>query len=359
MKLKWPTVLLIVIAITGVAFLLGQRWIGERVFDAAVERQAGVDRSAELPDGLHAYVCGSGSPMSDAARAGPCIAVLAGRQGFVFDSGSGSIRKLGRMGFPMDRLDAGFLTHLHSDHLDGLGELMLQAWMAGGRATPLPIYGPQGTESVVAGFMQAYDIDRGFRIAHHGPEVARPGGFGVEARMISFADTSDDERVVYQKDGVTIRALRVDHAPVDHALAFRVEYKGRSLVISGDTKYSPRLARFSEGADVIFHEALNPQMVGKLGSTLAARGNSDAAKIMADIPDYHTTPEDAARVAEAAGAKALILYHLVPAPPARLVERAFLGDAPSLFEGTLKLSEDGMLVSLPANSQGIEFDRLF
>lgn len=358
MKRKWPATVLGILAIAGIAFLVGQRWIGERVFSSAVERQAGIDRSAELPDGMHAYVCGSGSPMPDAARAGPCIAVLAGKQGFVFDAGSGSVRKLGRMGFPMDRLEAGFLTHLHSDHLDGLGELMLQAWMAGGRSTPLPIYGPQGTESVIAGFMQAYDIDRGFRIAHHGPEVARPGGFGGEARVISFADTSDDERVVYQKGGVTIRALPVDHAPVDHALAFRLEYKGRSLVISGDTKYSPRLARFSEGADVIFHEALNPQMVGKLGSTLAARGNSDAAKIMADIPDYHTTPEDAARVAEAAGAKALILYHLVPAPPARLVERAFLGDAPSLFEGTLKLSEDGMLVSLPANSQEIDFDQL-
>ncbi|MGQ7828925.1 MBL fold metallo-hydrolase [Altererythrobacter sp. Z27] len=359
MKRKLPAALLGIIAIAGIAFLIGQRWIGERVFSSAVERQVGIDRSAELPDGLHAYVCGSGSPMPDAERAGPCIAVLAGKQGFVFDAGSGSIRKLGRMGFPMDRLEAGFLTHLHSDHLDGLGELMLQAWIAGGRATPLPVYGPQGTDTVVAGFVQAYDIDRGYRIAHHGPEVARPGGFGGEARIISFTDTADDERVVYQKDGVMIRALPVDHAPVDHALAFRVEYKGRSLVISGDTKFSLQFARFSEGADVIFHEALNPQMVGKLGSTLAARGNSDAAKIMADIPDYHTTPEDAARVAEAAGAKALVLYHMVPAPPARLVERAFLGDAPSLFEGTLKLSEDGMLVSLPANSQEIDFDQLF
>ncbi|HSM53611.1 MAG TPA: MBL fold metallo-hydrolase, partial [Erythrobacter sp.] len=314
MKRKWPATLLGIIAIAGIAFLVGQRWIGERVFSSAVERQAGIDRSAELPDGMHAYVCGSGSPMPDAARAGPCIAVLAGKQGFVFDAGSGSVRKLGRMGFPMDRLEAGFLTHLHSDHLDGLGELMLQAWMAGGRAAPLPIYGPQGTESVIAGFMQAYDIDRGFRIAHHGPEVARPSGFGGEARIISFAGPEDDENVVYQQDGVIIRALEVDHAPVDHALAFRVEYQGRTLVISGDTKYSPRLARFSEGADVIFHEALNPQMIGKLGSTLAARGNSDAAKFMADFPVYHTSPEDAAQVAEAAGAKALILYHLVPAP---------------------------------------------
>lgn len=296
--------------------------------------------------------------MPDAERAGPCIAVLAGRRGFVFDAGSGSIRKLGRMGFPMDRLEAGFLTHLHSDHLDGLGELMLQAWIAGGRGTPLPIHGPPGTERVVTGFMQAYEIDRGFRIAHHGPAVARPGGFGGVAQIVSFADAQDREAVVLEQDGVSIRALDVDHAPVDFALAYRIDYQGRSLVISGDTKYSPALARFAQGADVIFHEALNPQMVGKLGSTLARRGNADAAKIMADIPDCHTTPEEAARVAESAGARALVLYHLVPAPPARLVRRAFLGDAPDLFDGTLELAEDGMLVSLPAKGKDVEFDHL-
>ena len=135
------------------------------------------------------------------------------------------------MGFPMTELRGTFLTHLHSDHLDGLGEMMLQAWIAGGRSSPLPIYGPEGTERVVAGFMEAYDIDRGFRIAHHGPEVARPGGFGGEARVIA-------DGVVYEQGGVTIRTIAVDHAPVDPALAFRIDYRGRSIVISGDTKYS-------------------------------------------------------------------------------------------------------------------------
>ncbi|WFL76874.1 MBL fold metallo-hydrolase [Altererythrobacter arenosus] len=338
------------LAVVAIA-LFGQRWIGERVYNAAVERQVGIDRSATLPDGLHVYVCGSGSPMPDAERAGPCLAVLAGRKGYIFDAGSGSIRKLGRMGFPMASLDAAFLTHLHSDHLDGLGELMLQAWMAGGRASPLPIYGPEGTERVVAGFIEAYDIDRGFRIAHHGPEVARPGGFGGEAKIV-------DDGFALSDDTVSIRALRIDHAPVDHAFAFRIEYGGRTVVISGDGKYSGELAEFSKGADVMFHEALNPQMVGKIGATLQKRGQPDGAKIMADIPDYHTSPEDAARVAQQAGAKTLVLYHLVPAPPARLVERFFMGEAPELFDGDLRMAKDGMLVSLPAKDQSIEIDQL-
>lgn len=358
MQRKWLIATLVLILIAGLGWALGQPWIGERVFNAAVERQAGIDRSAQLPDGIHVYVCGSGSPMPDAERAGPCLAVLAGRQGYVFDAGSGSIRKLGRMGFPMDRLEAALLTHLHSDHLDGLGEMMLQAWIAGGRSQPLPIYGPPGTDRVVAGFMEAYDIDRGYRIAHHGPEVARPGGFGGEARIISFGDTVSHGGIVVKEGDVSIRALPVDHAPVDYAMAFRVDYKDRSVVISGDTKYSPALALFAKGADVIFHEALNPAMVGKIEKTLAERGNADAATIMADIPDYHTSPEDAARTAQAAGAKALVLYHLVPAPPTRLVEPVFLGDAPGLFDGKLELAEDGMMVSLPTGSRIITFNQL-
>ena len=342
---------IIVILSAGAVWIFGQRWIGERVFDNAVAQRVGVDRTAELPDGLHVFVCGSGSPMPDANRAGPCIAVLAGRDGYIFDVGSGSDRKLGAMGFPMDRLQGTFLTHLHSDHFDGLGALMLQAWMAGGRDEPLPVYGPEGTDRLVDGLMQAYEIDRGYRIAHHGPEVARPTGFGGIA-------TNIEENFTFERNGLSIRTLRVDHAPIDNAFAFRLDYGGRSVVISGDLKYSEEFARFAKGADVILHEALNPTMVGQLGETLAARGNTDGAKIMADIPDYHTSPEDAARVAQLAGAKALVLYHLVPAPPVRLIEPAFLGDAEKHFDGRLELAEDGMLISLPAESQQVEIDQL-
>lgn len=347
----------IIITIALVAFL-GKSWIGERLFAAAVESRAGVDRSAALPDGLHVYVCGSGSPMPDADRAGPCLAVLAGRDSFVFDAGSGSIRKLGAMGFPMNKLQAAFLTHLHSDHLDGLGELMLQGWIAGGRSTPLPVYGPVGTEQVIAGFMQVYDIDKGYRIAHHGPEVARPGGFGAEARIIDFSAQQQPKDVIIDREGITIRGLMVDHAPVDKAIAYRIEYKNRSIVISGDTVYSPALEKFSEGADLIFHEALNPEMVGQIGAALARRGNADGAKIMADIPDYHTSPKEAARLAQGAKAQALVLYHLVPAPPTSLIESAFLDGADDQFSGELHLARDGMQVSLPAGGETITYEQL-
>ncbi|QKG71414.1 MBL fold metallo-hydrolase [Erythrobacter mangrovi] len=342
-------------ALIGIAAWIGQGWIGQYLFDRTVEKVAGQDSTVSYPDGIHAYLCGSGSPLPDAERAGPCIAVLAGREAFIFDAGSGSIRKLQRMGFPMDRLEAAFLTHLHSDHIDGFGELMLQAWMAGGRDEPLPVYGPPGTDKVVEGFMQAYAIDRGYRITHHGPEVARPGGFGGAVHLLDPPRTG---AIAYDAAGVIIRVLPVDHSPVDYAFAYRIEYGGRVLVISGDTKQSAELASFAKGADVLFHEALNPQMVGKIGSTLAEHGDSDGSKIMADIPDYHTTPAQAAEVANQSGVRALVLYHLVPAPPVRSVKRAFLGNAPDLFDGDLRIGDDGLLVSLPAKGKAIEFTDL-
>jgi ribonuclease Z len=345
----------LIAVLAGLALVLGRGTIAKRAFETALENNVAVDQSLALDDGLHAYVCGSGSPMPDADRAGPCIAVLAGREGFVFDAGSGSIRKLQRMGFPMDRLQAVFLTHLHSDHIDGMGELLLQAWVGGGRGVPLPVYGPEGTDQVVAGLMQAYRIDSGYRIAHHGPEVARPGGFGGIAQVYTCDDAGADcGKVVYELNGVTIRTTGVNHDPVKGAVAYRIDYKGRSIAISGDTTYSAAFVNLSKRADLMFHEALNNQMVGAIGQKLAERGRKDAAKIMTDIPGYHASPEDAARAAKEAGAKTLVLYHLVPAVPSKAIEPLFLGDAPKLFPG-VKLAHDGMIVSLPASGGEANF----
>lgn len=337
-------------------FVFAQRQIGQWLFDRGVARNVAVDRVAEWPDGLYAYICGSGSPMPDPQRAGPCIAVIAGQRAFIFDAGSGGIRKLQPIAFPMDRLDAVFLTHLHSDHFDSMGDLMLQAWIAGQRTTPLPVYGPRGVDQVVNGFVDAYRIDSTFRIAHHGPDIARPSGYGAQAQTLVLP--SDKAAIVYRGDGATISAIAVDHSPVSPAFAYRIDYGGRSIVISGDTKQSPRLAQFAKGADVLLHEALNPEMVASIGQMASDRGNAAAAAIMSDIPDYHTSPEDAARTAQLAGTQLLVLYHLVPAPPVALIAPAFLGDAKRLFDGRLELGKDGMLIGLPARSRLVEIDQL-
>lgn len=351
------TVIGLLLAI-GLGLLAARDRIAHWAFDRAIAQNVGVDRSAALPDGIHVYVCGSGSPMPDADRAGPCLAVMAGREGFIFDAGSGSIHKLGRMGFPMDRLQGAYLTHLHSDHIDGLGELLLQAWIAGSRGTPLPVSGPAGTDQVVAGLRQAYQLDSGYRVAHHGAAVARPSGFGGTAQILVLPE-GQASKVVYDQRGVNITVIRVIHDPIKPAFGYRIDYKGRSVAISGDTVYAADFVNAAKGADVMFHEALNPNMVRAMQAQLAKRGRADSAKIMGDIPGYHASPEDAARAAKDAGVKALVLYHMVPAPPAKLIERLFVGVAPKIYSGDLRLAHDGMIVSLTAGKQSVEFSEGF
>jgi len=355
---KFGLVVASLLLIAGVITFASRTAIAEWLFARAVGRSVGADQAAALPDGLHVYVCGSGSPLPDADRAGPCLAVLAGKDAFVFDAGAGSIRKLVRMGFPMDRLRGAFLSHLHSDHIDGLGELMLQAWVGGSRATPLPVLGPQGTEEVIGGLLRAYELDKGYRVAHHGAAVVRPSGFGAVVVPLNLSDGKVNVPV-YEAGGVRITLTRAIHDPIKPAFAFRIDYKGRSVAISGDTVYSPDFVTTAKGADMMFHEALNPRMVGQLRDALDRRGRHDAAKIMGDIPGYHASPEDAARAAKVAGVKALVLYHLVPSIPPGLMERAFVGRAGDIYTGEMRVSRDGMLVSLPAGSSAITFDQLF
>lgn len=346
-------ILLFIAIIVGLAFVGLQVFkpqIGQSLFERAIENQAGVDRSADLPDGLHVYVCGSGSPLGDPTREGPCLAVLAGQKAFVFDVGSGTPRNLGLMGFPLDRLETVYLTHLHSDHIDSLGELLMQAWIIGGRDTPLPVVGPVGVEEVVEGFNLAYRLDGTYRTAHHGVEIANPTGRGGAPLAIEITE-GDAEPIVLVSDGdLRITAIRVDHAPVEPAFGFRIDYKDRSISLSGDTIYHAGFIAASEGVDIMFHEALDPEMVGQIQQALAARGNRVGAKIFADIPDYHATPEDAARAAELAGAGRLVYYHIVPALPAKLIEPVFLGSARKEFSGPLEIGQDGMIYSLPAGS---------
>lgn len=358
MRRKWIAGLGVVVVVLVLFAAGGRNWFAQRAFEHALDRNLGTEQWKAMGEGLHVYVCGSGSPLPDADRAGPCLGVVAGQQAFVFDAGSGSVRKLLRMGFPIDHLRAAYLTHLHSDHFDGLGELLLQAWIGGSRATPLPVRGPAGIDRLVAGLAQAYATDEGFRIAHHGPTVANPAGFGGQGEVLALAE-GQDSGVVYDAEGVKITAIRVNHAPVAPAFGYRIDYAGRSVVLSGDTAATPTLASAGKGADVVFHEAMNKRMVAMMGAKLAERGRANAAKIMHDIQGYHATPEEAADTARAAGAKALVLYHLVPAPPVRLIEPLFVGEARKHFAGQLELARDGMIVSLPAGDTAVKFRREF
>ena len=344
---------LIMVAIASI--FIFQKSISMTVFERGIEQRAGLDYTKDLADGLQVGLCGTGSPLPNADRAGPCNVVIAGKQIYVVDIGEGGARNLALMAIPANKVNAVLLTHFHSDHIDGMGPIMLFHWTQGASTAPLPVYGPEGVEAIVDGFNAAYKTDNGYRIAHHGEKIVPPSGAGADARPFEM---TGDTATVLEKDGLTITAFKVDHDPVRPAVGYRFDYKGRSLCISGDTKKSPNLERVCKGADILVHEALAAPLVKEMTAAMKKRGMANTAQITKDILDYHTTPTEAAESAQTADAKQLVLSHLVPPLLSAYLYPAFLADAPDKFDGKIIVGEDGMFFSLPANKTNIEQTQL-
>ncbi|OYU46782.1 MAG: MBL fold metallo-hydrolase [Burkholderiales bacterium PBB4] len=357
--IRWSLGLALVALGTFAVLKVFQPQLGLRLLQAVADRNVGRNVIPTLQDGLHVALCGTGSPFPDPTRAGPCTAVIAGDRLFIVDAGEGSARNLGTMGIPAAKIEAMLLTHFHSDHIDGLGPFLLQRWGVGTFQTPTPIYGPTGVEKVVDGFRAAYVLDFGYRVAHHSEKIMPPGGSGGKGMPFALpAAGQGDEVVVLENQGLKITAFRVNHSPIDPAVGYRFDYKGRSVAISGDTKQSPVLAKSAKSVDILVHEALQPKLVHLLENAFAARNQNNVAQVMRDIVNYHTTPEEAAAQASLAGAKELVLNHIVPPLPLSYAYPAFLGDAAKYFDKPITIGEDGMLFSLPAGGTDIRRSKL-
>ena len=325
--------------------------IAERLMAMALPARMGMDQVAALEDGLHVALCGAGGPMPAPKASGPCVAVVAGEQLFLVDSGTNGPRNLQVLGYPAGRLSGVFLTHFHSDHVDGLGELATFRWATGNEVTPLPVYGPEGVEQVVAGFNAAYSQDFVYRHAHHGDSVAPMSAAGMIAKPFT-TPTSGNLTIVYEGGGLVVEALRVDHEPVSPAVGYRFSYGGRTLLISGDTSQSDNIARFAEGIDLLVHEALSPELIGMMEKTAKDLGNDTLAKIMFDVPDYHASPREAAETARNAGVGHLLYYHVVPPIIVPGQETLWLNGAGDIFPD-YTVGYDGVSFSLPSNSTEI------
>lgn len=356
MRGRLITLFLAVVGLSVLVFL----WRGAlatSVMRLMVNRNLATNLVTSLPDGLHLVLCGAGSPLPDPKRSGPCVAVIAGNAIFVVDAGTGGARNLARLQVPTGSIAAVFLTHFHSDHIDGLGELGMLRWVGRANTKPLPVYGPPGVEQVVAGFNQAYQADATYRTAHHGNEIAPPEGAGLQAHAFPVADDGSPV-TVWEADGVRITAFSVDHRPIVPAAAYRFEYKGRALVLSGDTKKSVSVEKQSQGVDLLVHEALAAHLVAIINRVAAETGNKYAERITHDIPNYHTTPVEAAQIAAASGVKALLYYHIVPPLLLPGLEAAFLQGVSDVYNGQVVIGRDGTLVSMPSDTREIEFSNL-
>ena len=334
----------IVLFLTGAAAIAGLAYANRatllhRAFDRAVDSAMARDTIASLdPKEVHIAFCGTGSPLPSRDRASACTAIWAGGKLFIFDAGEGAGETLSLMGMPLGKTEGVFLTHLHSDHFEGLGPLALQRWAGASAATPLALIGPAGTSQIAQGLTQAYGPDSKFRMAHHGPKVVPPSGFGFTAREITPG-------LVYDKAGIRIIAFAVHHDPVTPAFGYRLDWKGKSVTISGDTAKSDTLARMAKGSDVLVHEVLNRDLVQTMSDAAARHGQANRAKIFRDIQGYHASPQEAGEVATAAGAKMLAFTHLVPSAP-RLLTPLVIEGADRSYKGPIRAMRDGDVLSI-------------
>jgi len=349
----WVVSVIVIIALAAAVF---QKQILTAVATKIIQQRF-ANQSQKYDDRLYAGLAGSGGPFPHHNRVGPCIVVKAGDHLYIVDAGEGSARNIALMGFQMGKIEAILLTHFHSDHIAGLGEIMLRRWAGGSNAKPVDVIGPTGVETVVEGFNRAYRLDAGYRVAHHGSATVPPSGAGGGASPFSLSAEEDASVVVIDDGGVRVTAFKVNHAPVSPAVGYRFDYKGRSLVISGDTVPCQSLKKQSQGVGVLFHEALQPSMIKMIRDQAGLSPSPSMAKIMADIPSYHTSPEDAAKIAQGAGVKHLVLYHILPPPPA-VLKGMFLGDSSKYYPGPITIGEDGMLFSLPVNNDKIHVRNL-
>ena len=320
----------------------------DRLIDRRVTQSlTRVDRALLTSPDLTVVLCGTGGPLADPKRAGACTAIIAAGRVMLVDAGPSSMETLLLADVPVDALAAVFLTHFHSDHIGDLGEAAVQSWIAGRRA-PLEVFGPAGTARVVDGFNTAYAQDADARTLHHGDDYLPRTAAGLRAHELALNDAANADAIAYEGEGLRIRMFRVDHDPVRPAVGYRFEYRGRSVVVSGDTRLSGSLISHATGADMLIHEALSRDLFARATTVATGLGLSRVAKLATDATDYHTTPVQAGQAARDAKVGTLVFTHMVPGPPNWLLERRFLAGVSDVFGGEIVAGRDGMRFTLAA-----------
>ena len=250
------------------------------------------DPVAGLPDGLHAAIAGSGSPLPDPRRGNPCVAVIAGRRVFIVDAGEGASETLNRMQMPPQHIEAVLLTHFHSDHIGGLGSLAIQRWAA--RRGPRRC----GCSALPAssGWWRATTrptrMDSGYRTAHHGEAILPSAGAGLAAEPFAMPEGG----LAGGPSGRRPHDHRVHGHPQPGRAGRRLPVRLQGPQPRDQRRHGPTevLVRAAKGADLLIHDALSRELLKLAEDAARKAGLTERAKIFSDLPDYHASPQEAA-----------------------------------------------------------------
>jgi ribonuclease Z len=273
---------------------------------------------------------GTGSPMPAPDRAGPSTLVSAGHEHYLVDAGRGVLMRLAAAGLGAPQLTAVLITHLHSDHITDLNDVITTRWVMTFERTPLTIVGPVGTRAVVDHLLASLGPDIHYRMTHHDDLDHRP--------PVEVIEVTDGP--VELGGATTITCAPTDHRPVEPSAGFRFEHDGVAVVTAGDTVPCDDLDRLCAGADALVHTVIRKDIIEQL-----------PLQRIRDTLDYHSSPEEAARTAARAGVGTLVLTHYVP-PIAPGEEDEWRSLAAAHFDGAIELGSDLHLVHIAPTQPG-------
>jgi ribonuclease Z len=295
------------------------------------------DEARAAPGDFRVTLLGTGIPVPAPDRFGPATLVEVGDQKLLFDAGRGATIRLYQLRIPLSKVGPLFLTHFHSDHVAGIPDIWLSGWLGGPwarRTTPFHVIGPSGTKDLMQNLERAYAADIRIRLADekYPPE-------GVAVVVAEFAA----EGVIYERDGARVTAFEVDHGDeIKPAFGYRIDYEGRSAVISGDTRFNENVIKHGTGADLLIHQvgAVRPELLK----------DPQVRTVMA----HHTSPQEAGTVFGRARPKLAVYTHLVllsrPPVPALTTEE-LVAQTRETYDGPLQVGEDLMSFEIGDNGQ--------
>lgn len=257
-------------------------------------------------------------------------AIFVDGHGYLVDCGYGAIARMAQLGIRPPQIESIFITHHHSDHNADYANLVHLAWIQG-IPGEIRVYGPPPMGAINAASMAMHKEDVDIRIRATG---RKPMEAHIKVREIT------DQGVVHQDERVKVTAVLVDHPPIAHAFGFRFDTRDRSIVISGDTRPSPVLARLAKGADVLVHEAMYVPGIERM----LAKRPYVPPRLKQFLMEGHTTAEDCGRIAAEAGVKTLVLSHLLPGDDAELGDEIWRAEAAKHFRGEIIVGRDLMVI---------------